>query len=125
MKVADCMTPDPACVAPDDSLTAAIKLMETGDFRAVPVVSDGKLVGIVSDRDIRKHWQKRESTKIGAIMSENPICISPDDSVNDAIRMLLSYKIGGLLVISKDKLVGILTTTDILKTVLGLPELDR
>ena len=57
-------------------------------------------------------------------MSPNPICISPDDSINEAVRMLLSYKIGGLPVTSGDKLVGIITTTDILRTVLGFPELD-
>src|SRR2546423_11515460 len=96
MKVADCMTPEPVCVGPHDSLNAAIQLMDAGDFRAVPVISNGKLVGIVSDRDIRKHWHIRQDTKIGAIMSENPICISPDDSINEAIRTLLSQKIGGL-----------------------------
>jgi acetoin utilization protein AcuB len=125
MKVADCMTPEPACLAPEDFLTAAISLMDDGDFRAVPVIRDGKLVGIVSDRDIRKHWQKPERTRVRAIMSENPICISPDDSVNEAVRMMLAYKIGGLPVITRDKLVGIITTTDILKAVLGFPALDK
>jgi CBS domain-containing protein len=57
-------------------------------------------------------------------MSTNPVCISPADSINEAVRMLLSYKIGGLPVISGDKLVGIITRTDILKPVLGFPELD-
>jgi acetoin utilization protein AcuB len=124
MKVADCMTPEPVCLEPHDSLNAATHLMDAGDFRAVPVISKGKLVGIVSDRDIRKHWHNRQDTEIGAIMSENPICISPEDSINEAIRMLLSHKIGGLPVIGKDKLVGIFTTTDVLKTVLGFPQLD-
>ena len=55
MKVADCMTPEPACVAPDDNLTTVIALMDAGDFRTVPVVENGKLVGIITDRDIRKY----------------------------------------------------------------------
>jgi acetoin utilization protein AcuB len=125
MKVAECMTPEPAYVAPDDTLTAAIALMEAGDFRAVPVIRNGKLVGIISDRDIRKYWQNPEGTKISAVMSENPICIAPDDSVNEAVRTLLATKIGGLPVIKEDKLVGIITTTDILKAVVGLPALDK
>jgi CBS domain-containing protein len=125
MKVADCMTPEPACLAPDDTLTAAIALMDSGDFRAVPITLNGKLVVIISDRDIRKFWQKPEGTRISAVMSENPICISPDDSINEAARMLLSYKIGGLPVIRENKLVGIITTTDILKAVLGSPALDK
>ena len=125
MKVSDCMTPAPACLGPDDTLTAAQALMDAGDFRAVPVIKNDNLVGIITDRDIRKYWQQPEVPKIGAIMSENPICISPDDSVNEAIRMLLAYKIGGLPVIRGHKLVGIITTTDILKAVLGFPELDK
>jgi CBS domain-containing protein len=124
MKVADCMTPDPSCLSPDDALTAAIARMEVGDFRSVPVVLNGVLVGIVSDRDIRSCRHEPESTKIGAIMSKNPICISPDDSVNEAVRMILSRKIGGLPVIKEHKLVGIITTTDILKAVLGFPAFD-
>lgn len=124
MKVADCMTPEPGCLAPDDTVAAAIALMHAGDFRAVPIVRNGKLVGIISDRDIRKYWQNPEGTRISAIMSENPICISPGDSVNEAVRMLLSYKSGGLPVIKEHKLVGIITTTDILKAVLGFPALD-
>jgi CBS domain-containing protein len=119
------MTPDPASLTPDDTLVEALALMEPGDFRAVPITLNGKLVGIISDRDIRKHWQERESTRIGTIMSENPICISPDDSLNEAVRMLLSYKIGGLPVIAEHKLVGIITTTDILKAVLGFPAFDK
>jgi acetoin utilization protein AcuB len=125
MKVADCMTPDPACLGPEDTVAAAIALLKEGDFRAVPVVKNGKLVGIVTDRDTRQNWEKSEATKIGTIMSDNPVVISPDDSVNEAIRMLLAYKIGGLPVIRGHKLVGIITTTDILKVVLGFPELDK
>ena len=125
MKVADCMTPEPASLTPDDTLAAAIALMETGDFRAVPITVNGKLVGVISDRDIRSCRQEPEGTKVGEIMSRTLICISPDDSVNEAVRMLLAYKIGGLPVIREDKLVGIITTTDILKAVLGFPELDK
>jgi acetoin utilization protein AcuB len=125
MKVADCMTPEPRFVAPDATLTTAIALMDAGDFRTVPVLKDGKLVGIITDRDIRKFSQNSEATKVSAAMTQHPICVSPDDSVAEAVRMLLAYKVGGLPVVKKHKLVGILTTTDILKAVLGLPELEK
>jgi CBS domain-containing protein len=124
MKVSDCMTPETVRLAPDDTLTAAIALMEAGDFRAVPITLNGKLIGIISDRDIRSCRQKPDATKVSQIMSRNPICISPDDSVNEAVRMILSYKIGGLPVLKEDKLVGMITTTDILKAILGSPALD-
>jgi CIC family chloride channel protein len=99
--------------------------MDAGDFRTLPVVKDGKLVGIITNRDIRKYWQKPETTKVGAVMTERPICVSPDDSVAETVRMLLAYKVGGFPVIRQHKVVGIITTTDILRAVLGLPELER
>jgi CBS domain-containing protein len=58
-------------------------------------------------------------------MTTEVICISPDDTVNEAVRMLLAFKVGGMPVIREKQLVGIITTTDILKAVLGLPELDK
>ena len=125
MKVADCMTPEPKCLAPDDTLTTAIALMEAGDFRSLPVIRNGKLVGLITDRDIRKYWQKAEETKVGAVMTEHPICISPNESLAEAVRMLLAYKVGGLPVIEQHKMVGIITASDILKAVLGLPELEN
>jgi acetoin utilization protein AcuB len=118
------MTPEPACLAPDDTLTEAIKLMEARDFRAVPIALNDKLIGIISDRDIRSCRQKPDATKVSEIMSRDPICVSPDDSVNEAVRMILSYKIGGLPVVKEDKLVGMITTTDILKAILEFPALD-
>ena len=124
MKVADCMTPEPASLTPDDTLVAAIALMETGDFRAIPIIENGKLVGVISDRDIRSCRQQPEGTKVGEIMSRTPICISPDDSVNEAVRTILSCKIGGLPVVNEDMLVGMITTTDILKAVLGFSAFD-
>jgi acetoin utilization protein AcuB len=125
MKVVDSMTPKPVHVTPGDTLTTARSLMDREDFRCLPVVEGGKLVGIITDRDIRKHGDSLGSTNVGVAMTNDVVCISPDDSVNEAVRMLLAYKVGGLPVIRKDKLVGIITTTDILRTVLGLPELDK
>ncbi|MBV8775502.1 MAG: CBS domain-containing protein [Deltaproteobacteria bacterium] len=124
MKVADCMTPEPACLTPDDTLTAAVALMEAGDFRAVPITLNGNLVGIISDRDIRSSGRKPHATKVSERMSRNVVCVSPDDSVNEAVRMILSNKIGGLPVVKENKLLGMITTTDILKAVLGFPALD-
>jgi acetoin utilization protein AcuB len=125
MKVADCMTPEPTCLAPDDTVAAAIALMDAGDFRAIPVTRDDKLVGIISDRDIRSCRREPEATQVSAVMSKTPICISHDDSVNEALRMILSCKIGGLPVIKENKLVGIITTTDILKAALGISAFDK
>jgi acetoin utilization protein AcuB len=118
------MTPKPSCLTPDDTLRAAVTLVQAGDFRAVPIALNGRLIGIISDRDIRSSSQKTDTTKVSEIMSRNPICVSPDDSVNEAVRMILSYKIGGFPVVQDDQLLGMITTTDILKVILGFPALD-
>jgi acetoin utilization protein AcuB len=125
MKVVDSMTPNPVHVTPNDTLTTARSLMDLEDFRCLPVVEGGKLVGIITDRDIRKHWDSLDSTNVVVAMTREVVCISPDDTVNEAVRMLLAYKVGGLPVMRKDKLVGIITTTDILRAVLGSPELGK
>ena len=83
------------------------------------------MTGIITDRDIRKYEDGLDSTNVGVAMATEVICISPDDTVDEAVRMLLALKVGGLPVIKNNKLVGIITTTDILRAVLGLPELDR
>jgi CBS domain-containing protein len=125
MKVVDSMTPRPVQVTPDDTLSTARSLMDLEDFRCLPVVEGDKLVGIITDRDIRKYGDRLDSTNVGVAMTTEVICISPDDTVNEAVRMLLAFKVGGLPVIKNNKLVGIITTTDILRAVLGLPELDK
>jgi CBS domain-containing protein len=125
MKVVDSMTPRPVQVTPDDTLSTARSLMDLEDFRCLPVVEGDKLVGIITDRDIRKYGDRLDSTNVGVAMTTEVICISPDDTVNEAVRMLLAFKVGGLPVIKNNKLAGIITTTDILRAVLGLPELDK
>lgn len=125
MKVVDSMTPRPVQVTPDETLSTARSLMDLEDFRCLPVVEGDKLVGIITDRDIRKYGDRLDSTNVGVAMTTEVICISPDDTVNEAVRMLLAFKVGGLPVIKNNKLVGIITTTDILRAVLGLPELDK
>jgi acetoin utilization protein AcuB len=125
MRVVDSMTPNPVHVTPNDTLTTARALMDPGDFRCLPMVEGGKLVGIITDRDIRKHADSLDSTNVVVVMTREVVCVSPDDSVNEAVRSLLAYKVGVLPVINKDKLVGIITTTDMLKVVLGLPALDK
>jgi len=93
-------------------------LMEKGGFRRVPVVDDGKLVGIVSDRDVRAHSGYLVQTKVTAAMTSDPKTVTPHMSVEDAARLMIEHKIGGLPVVEDGKLVGILTTTDVLKAFL-------
>ena len=118
MLISRLMTYGAETVSSHDSLQTAAALMERGGFRRVPVVDGDKLVGIISDRDVRAHTGYLDSTKITAAMTSDPTTVTPKMSVEDAARLMISHKIGGLPVVEDGKLVGILTTTDILKAFL-------
>ena len=105
-------------VSSHDTLRTVATLMERGGFRRVPVVDDDKLIGIISDRDVRAQAGYLDSTKVTAAMTPDPKTVTPRMSVEDAARLMIEHKIGGLPVVEDGKLVGILTTTDVLKAFL-------
>lgn len=114
------MTRDPERVTPQDSLAVAKALMDAGGFRRLPVVEAGKLVGIVTNCDVRSHATAVEKTKVGDAMTRNPIAVTPRTTVEEAARLLLRYRIGGLPVLDHGELVGIIITTDVLKAFLDV-----
>jgi acetoin utilization protein AcuB len=120
MIVGNRMTKEPITVEPDDLLIRAAHKMQSGGFRRVPVVRDGKLVGIVSDRDLREHHGHLEHTKINAAMSENPLSVTSTTTLEEAAQIMLERQIGGLPVVADGRLVGIITASDILKAFLDL-----
>jgi CBS domain-containing protein len=61
-------------------------------FRHVVVIEDGKLEGILSDRDLRNHWGYLDCTKVNAAMTPDPITVRPDVGIEQAARLLLSHK---------------------------------
>jgi acetoin utilization protein AcuB len=118
MIVSRLMTKGADTVSSRDSLQVVASLMARGGFRRVPVVDDGKLVGIVSDRYVRAHAGYLDSTKVTAAMTVDPKTVTPTMCVEDVARLMISLKIGGLPVLRDGKLVGIITTTDVLKAFL-------
>ena len=75
------MSKNPVVIGPDDYLSSAQEMMKSGEFRRLPVVKDGSLIGIVTDRDLRQHIGFLEKTKVNAAMTENVITISPNDTL--------------------------------------------
>ena len=121
------MTRDPVTVAPNDSIGVALKCMLDRGCRRLPVVDQGKLVGIVSDRDLRRatnspfvlreRWYDDfllEHILVRACMTPNPITITPRTSMLEAAKLMRDHKIGGLPVMEGERLVGIVTETDLL-----------
>ncbi len=108
-------------------LDAALLIRRTGK-RHVPIVDEaGRAVGIISDRDVSRmapsmlsrmtpdeYNQIFEATPITVAMTKNPITVGPDLPIRDAVTMLYEKKIGAIIVTENDKVVGILTVTDML-----------
>ncbi len=120
MLVSNRMTKDPITATPDDLLIQARLKMEKGGFRRLPVISDGQLVGIITDRDIREHVGLLDRTEVKAAMSKKPITAKPATTVEAAAQILLKQKIGGMPVVEMNRLVGIITTSDILQAFLDV-----
>ena len=107
-------------VGPEDHLATVQKKMKEGGFRRTPVVENGRLVGIVTDRDIRQHLGYLEKTKVNVAVSEKLVTVAPQTTLEEAAKLLLKHKIGGLPVVEDGQLVGIITTSDILQAFLDV-----
>ncbi|MBV8361489.1 MAG: CBS domain-containing protein [Deltaproteobacteria bacterium] len=118
MRLANAMTSNPVTASPRDTLAAAKGLMEAGGFRRLPVVDDGRLVGMLTERDIREHTGALDRIRVNAVMRTGVITVISGDSVENAARLMLEHKIGGLPITADGKLVGIVTMTDIVRAFL-------
>ena len=76
------------------------------------------MVGILTDRDLRRHWGAEARTKVQAAMTETPLTIPPDLPIEEATQLMLRDQISGLPVVENGTLIGILTTSDILQAFL-------
>ncbi|MBI2179574.1 MAG: CBS domain-containing protein [Deltaproteobacteria bacterium] len=120
MLVGKRMSKDPVTVTAEDLLIQARLKMQRGGFRRLPVVSDGQLVGIITDRDIREHAGYLDRTVVKTAMSKKPVTVTPATTLETAAQILLKRKFGGLPVMENGRLVGVITTSDILQAFLDV-----
>jgi acetoin utilization protein AcuB len=140
MKVKELMSTKLITVSPEDKLDRVFFLYNFENIRHLPVVEKSKLVGILSDRDLKKILgpkknivEKPDGTtvqlstrKVKNIMRRGVITIEPEQRAADAAAIMAKRKIGALPVVHKEKLVGIITATDILKAFVKLRnDLDK
>jgi acetoin utilization protein AcuB len=121
------MSKNPVTITPGESLASARAKMDAGKFRRIPVLEDGRLVGIVTDRDLREHAGFLDRTKVNAVMTEHVLTIGVETPLEEAAKLMLREKIGGLPVMEESKVVGIITASDILQAfldVMGATEED-
>jgi len=95
MLVGKRMSKDPVTVTSQDSLATAQNKMRMGKFRRLPVVEDGQLLGIVTDRDIREHKGFLEQTKVNAAMTEKLVTVIPETTLEEAAKLLLKGQVQG------------------------------
>jgi len=122
MQMQHVMTRSPETIRPEDVLLKAKEMMDAGGFRRLPVVREGRVVGILTERDLREHGGYLKSTKVDAVMRAPVVSVDSKASVEDAARLMLRNKIGGLPVVDGGKLVGIVTSSDLLRAFLDVVE---
>ncbi|MFH1597360.1 MAG: CBS domain-containing protein [Pseudomonadota bacterium] len=125
MLVGQIMTREVATITPDKQVGQALKLMQKLNIRHLPVVQHHRMVGWITSRDLREVLlaSMLEKITVGDIMVQAPITVTPDTSVEEAARLVVEHKIGGMPVVEGDRLVGVITMLDLISaftTMLGL-----
>lgn len=120
------MTANPYTVAPDATIAETLELMRQKNIRRVPVVKNGKLIGIITERKLLEVSPSPATTlsifeinyllsktKIESVMSKDVITVGPDSLLEEAAVKMRENDVGALPVVDNGKLVGIITETDI------------
>ena len=117
MKVSDIMTKDPETVAPGTTIGDVARMMRDLDVGIIPVVREGRLLGVITDRDITIRVTATGlnplETTVQDFMSPNPVSLSPDDDLEKARELMAEHQIRRLLVTEGDELVGIVSLGDV------------
>jgi CBS domain-containing protein len=133
MRVKDLMSRQVLTIGTADSCLDAVARMHRARIRHLPVVNDqGYLVGVVTDRDLRHYLFSvpvfkdlgfigvdvlLKAVPVAEIMSAPAITAAPEDELMDAARCLFEEKVGSLPVVEGDRVVGIITETDLLRQI--------
>ena len=130
MRARDLMTPNPVTLTPQARIAEAWDLMRELEIRHVPVVADGSLIGMLSDRDLARldmgrllafetpeMLREELATPIAKVMHPDVIVVGPETGLGEIIELLLEHKVGALPVVSWDtyEVLGIVSYIDILR----------
>jgi acetoin utilization protein AcuB len=128
MNAEDVMIRSVVTATPADTVRTAIQLLEEQDIRHLPIVDEGRLVGMVSDRDLREYrlafleeppdgTGPLMSTPLATVMQGDVVACHLGDSLRDAIDQMLEYRVGCVPVVDlhTDELVGVISYVDVLR----------
>ena len=121
MKVKDIMTGDPRVCTPDTTVAEAAHLMWEGDCGILPVVDDGELVGVVTDRDmyiaLATRNERAAGLRVGVVATRTLVTCTPEDNVQTALTSMKDARVRRLPVVGFGNMVlGVLSLNDILRT---------
>lgn len=134
MLVRDWMTPNPKTVTPQTPVMEALKIIQAGGFRRLPVLEGGKLVGIVTRKDLKDAMPSKATTlsvwelnyllgklTVSEVMARPVVTATENEYMEDAAVRMLDNRVGGLPVLdSNGQMTGIITTRDILAAFTGI-----
>jgi len=132
--VENSMNPNVITVVADDSMLDATKILKEHNIRHLPVLEKGKLVGVITDRDLKRASPSDATSleahellyliatiKVREIMTKNPITVPYNYTIEEAAEILLQAKISGMPVVDKDgDVIGTITQTDLFKVLISL-----
>ncbi len=132
MLVREWMTPDPQTVSADTPVMEAMQRLREGGYRRLPVTRDGKLIGIVTDRDLKEATPSKATTlsiyelnyllsklRVKDVMKSPVITIRAEDPIEQAALLMEEHRVSGLPVLENNELVGILTITDLMRALVS------
>ena len=134
-RVKDWMSAKVVTISPEQTLPDAHEIMKKRKIRRLPVVENGELAGIITLGDLREAGPSDATSlsifemnyllarlKVGEIMTRDPLTVSPQTGLTEAAKLMLHHKIGGLPVVEGNKVVGIITESDIFRAYVRLAE---
>ena len=139
MLVKNWMSKEVITIDVDASMQTATKLMKMHEIRMLPVVDHGDLVGVITDRDLKKASASDATSleihellflltqiKVKEIMTKSPITVTPDWTIEETAELLLKHKISGVPVIGgKKAIAGVITQTDVFRVLISLTGIER
>lgn len=131
--VRDWMSSNPVVVSPDEAIPEAHKLMTDSNVRRLPVIDDGKLIGIITRGDVLEAGPSDAISlsifelnyliarlTVKEVMTKDVITVGRDTKLHDVAKIMLENKIGGLPVMDGDDVVGIITESDVFRAVMEI-----
>jgi acetoin utilization protein AcuB len=122
MLVSQIMSTRIVTISPNRQVGQALKLMQKNQIRHLPVMEKDRMVGWITSRDLREILlaSMLEEIKVGDVMVQAPLSVTPDTEVEEAARLIHEHKIGGMPVMEGDRLMGVITMHDLISAFIAM-----